>query len=281
MESIAELRKIGQTAFLNEHANPYGRFVRFFSIYVTRLLLPLGITANQASLLMIVVGMSANLFFLSSNPWFLLTGALLMQFWYMLDGVDGEVARYRHYKKTGLMVIDKKDGVLAGMYLDMINHYIINFLVPTMVGFGLYIKTWNYIYLVFGALGALAQVLMLAMHDAKSRTQLIHLKRFRFTEVLTPALKPSASKEKSRSLGHWIFIILHNTLTYPSVMNGICLAVLLNVLFPLWDWRVPFLFYVSLGTTLVSVSLISRTVNMRINEKEIRDHFRFSDTLPT
>jgi hypothetical protein len=277
VESIPELRKIGQTAFLNERANPYGRFIRFFSIYVTRLLLPLGTTANQASLLMIIVGTLATCFFLSSNPGIFLAGALLMQLWYTLDGVDGEIARYRHYKKTGSLVIDKRDGVLAGMYLDMINHYIINFLVPIMAGFGLYLNTRSYFWLVAGVVGSLAQVLMLAMHDAKCRTQLTHIKRFRFAEILDPRPVEPSSKGRTRSLAHWIFIVLHNTLTYPSVMNGVGLAAILNLFFPRIDWRMLFLCYVSAGSALVSGTLITRTVSMKINEEEVHACFRLTD----
>ena len=100
MESIEELRKICQSAFLREQANPYGRFIRIFSIYLTRFLIPTRMTPNGVSGIMILVGSFATLFFLVPSREMYLSGAILLQFWYTLDGVDGELARYRHYQRT-------------------------------------------------------------------------------------------------------------------------------------------------------------------------------------
>lgn len=279
MESIEELRKICQTAFLRERANPYGRFIRTFSIYITRFLIPTKVTPNSVSGAMIFVGVLASCFFLFPSRTGFFVGAMLLQFWYALDGADGELARYRYYQRTGKMVMDKRDGGLTGMYIDMLNHYIINLLVPVTVSFGLFQQRGSSFWIFLGILGAVFQVLMLAIHDAQSRTILTHLKRFNYIEVIkvgTDAASEVKAKNQ-RSLPHWIFIALHHTLTYPAVMNLTGIAAIFNFVFPSWEWRVLFLHYVAWGTAVVSVSLIVRAVLLKTNEQELNATFKVSD----
>ena len=58
MEKIAELRVICQTTAKKDISNVYMRYVcRFFSIYLTRIFLPLGVAADQVSFAMILTGM--------------------------------------------------------------------------------------------------------------------------------------------------------------------------------------------------------------------------------
>jgi phosphatidylglycerophosphate synthase len=280
MESIPELRKICQTAFSREQANPWGRFLRIFTIYITRFLLPRGVSANQASLLMIAAGTAGCLSFLSPFAFLFAAGALLMQLWYALDGVDGEVARDRHYDRTGSLIMDKRDGSLSGQYLDMINHYVMNFLLPSCLAFGLFAKTAQARWLLLGIPAALGQVLILAMHDARSRTQLTYLKRFAFVQVLGHSKEEAEAKPKQGERGffHAGFVLLHQTSTYPWVINLTGLAAILNGLVPAIDWRMPLLVYFAFGSPLVTGVLIGRAVRRRLNEEEFQRDFRVSDT---
>jgi len=283
VESIPELRKICQTAFKKERAdflrsNLYGHFVRLWSIYITRLVLPAGVSANQVTLMMIVTGVTATGFFCLPSRGTFLLGALLMQLWYTLDGVDGEVARYRHYQKTGALVMDKRDGGLTGMYFDMINHYIINLLLPLTAAFGLFWKTGSSVWMLIGILASLGQVLMLAVYDARCRTQLTHIKRFAWAEIIKETEKvPSEKKEKGRNPLRVALAILHNTLTYPAVMNLTGLSALLNFIFPAVEWRVYLLLYLSFGSAIVTGTFVARAILQKTNEEEIRASFRLSD----
>ena len=278
MESLSELRKICQTAPNKERGNIYAIVVsRTFSIFITRLLLPTGMTANQASVLMIVVGLLANFLFLFAWRETFLAGALLLQLWYILDGVDGEIARYHYYKRTGTLIRDKRDGGLTGQYLDMINHYIINFLVPATLSFGLYHQTGHSFWILIGFVASLTQVLMLAMHDARSRAQLTMLKRFSFAVISGQGKENPPQASKKRSVPHRIFMILHNTLTYPSVMNYAGIAAILDFLTPSFEWRVPLLFYWAFGTLTVITTLVSRAVTQQLIEEEFRQTFRVAD----
>lgn len=147
MESIKELRAMLQTNVLG---HPY--LQRALSIYITRPLLATSITPNQVTVVMLVAGVSGAIaiFF----DW-VITGFILLYVSVLLDAVDGEIARY------------KKVYSLRGVYLDNINHL----LVPGLffLAFAFYVGdifgTPNTLIIIAGALGALAQPLLIANGD--------------------------------------------------------------------------------------------------------------------
>ena len=73
VESIEELRKICQRRDVR-YQNAVEKFSRKFSIYFTKLLLCTGITANQVTLLNILIGMIAGVFLAYGYPWATLIG---------------------------------------------------------------------------------------------------------------------------------------------------------------------------------------------------------------
>jgi len=86
-------------------------YTRRISPYLTRLLLPTGISANGVTWLMVLAGLGAA----GAAAWTGLPGAvlavLLVQLQMLLDCSDGEVARWRGTSTA------------AGVYLDRIGHY--------------------------------------------------------------------------------------------------------------------------------------------------------------
>ena len=276
MESIAELRKICQTTAKKDKSNVYMRYVcRFLSIYLTRLLLPTKITANQVSFAMIMTGIFSTILFLCPSRGIFLAGAIIFQLWYILDCMDGEVARYRYYQATGSTMIDKRQSSLAGLYYDIINHYIMNFLVHVTIGFGLLLKTQSLFFMLVGIAASLGQVLLLAVHDGKSRAFLAHLKKYKSVEPLADGA--AAEVKKKRSVPHKIFAALHYAMTYPTVMNLVLAAALLNFFLPSSEWRVPLLNFLMLGSLVVAVTLITRNISKRRIDDEFKDSFRVTD----
>ncbi len=277
MESIAELRKICQTTAKRDTSNVYMRYVsRFFSIYLTRLVLPYPVSPNQASLAMIVTGVIATLFFLSPSRGMFLAGAFLLQLWYIIDCVDGEVARYRQYQQSKTIVTDKRESGMTGKYYDVMNHYIINHLVPAMLGLGLTVMTGSLLYVFLGILASLGQVLTLAMHDGVHRITVDKLKKYKAVKIRAAeeSAGPAAGQTPDkRSLPHWIFVVLHYTMTYPTVMNLVGLAALFNFLIPVGDWRFFLLWYLALGSILVSGVIITRNILQVLPDREFREDF--------
>ena len=118
MESIAELRKRCRGNSLD----PY----RLISIYITKLFLYTPITANQVTILSIVVGAIAVWLFTDGSYWKSVTGAVLFLCYHILDLVDGEVARYRGNSSA------------AGMFLDEFGHPLLNSSVFAAISLGFY-----------------------------------------------------------------------------------------------------------------------------------------------
>ena len=98
-ESIKELRKICQESrYENEGGMPWFEriFFRRISIYFTKLLLKMGISANQATLISFFIGIIGGSFFVFGDPKYWVVGALLLYPCMVFDRVDGEIARYNN-----------------------------------------------------------------------------------------------------------------------------------------------------------------------------------------
>ena len=121
MESIRELRKIVAKSSASHYAPRHDVIVRKISIYFTWLLLHTPISANQVTVLQIVVGVIGGLMLMPASYAWNLAGIALLQLSYVLDCSDGEVARYR------------KQSSVNGVFLDLIGHEIV---IPLMY-FGL------------------------------------------------------------------------------------------------------------------------------------------------
>jgi phosphatidylglycerophosphate synthase len=151
IESIKELKIICQNSKTEEQDWYSTIFCRKVSIYLSKLLLSTSITANQVTLLSIVVGLVAGVMFSFGNYLYTLAGALLLQLWLILDCVDGEIARYR--KSSGP----------SGKYMESMDHYITEPFIFVCISFGLY-NTFHIISIF--VLGFSAVLLMCLGHIA-------------------------------------------------------------------------------------------------------------------
>ena len=156
VEPIRELRAICQSK--NEEERGYLKIVaRRVSIYITKLLLYTPITGNQATLLYILSGLIAGIFFIPGNTWCTIVGAFLLQLWFVMDCVDGEVARYR------------KTSSLTGVYLDVLSHHIVHPYIFACVSFGIYNSLHDMKALIFGFLVVLSMNLLAAVQDCRPK----------------------------------------------------------------------------------------------------------------
>ncbi|MFT5276146.1 MAG: hypothetical protein ACI9WC_002211 [Arenicella sp.] len=92
----------------------FGRWYRVFSVPLSRLLCRTTITPNQVTLCQIMIGLVACLLIvLADNPWWFLFAVVLLHLSYLLDCVDGEIARY------------KSSSSLEGVFLDKYAHAVL------------------------------------------------------------------------------------------------------------------------------------------------------------
>ncbi len=143
------------------------RLVRPAALRVTWVVSPWGVSAGMATLAAWACGAAAAgaLAMGSVAGWAL--GAALLQAWYLLDHVDGQLARLR-----GTASLD-------GVELDYLMHHTINLLVPLGAGAGLVAATGNPIWAFGGAIWAMSLVLLSARHDARYKAFVQRLKRVR------------------------------------------------------------------------------------------------------
>jgi phosphatidylglycerophosphate synthase len=124
--SIAELRAATQPQSLferNSGEHWAGRlYVRRFSPYLTRRLLPTRVTPNAVTWAMVAVGVLAAALLTLPGVLAALAAALTIQLQILLDCVDGELARWRRQFSP------------AGIYLDRLAHFVTETALPIALG---------------------------------------------------------------------------------------------------------------------------------------------------
>lgn len=119
VESIEELRKICQR---KDPRYPRGYRatkipVRKISIYFTKLFLYTSITANQVTLINILIGIIGCVFLAFGPSWYRIVGALVLHLWFILDHVDGEIARYRGNTSISGLYLDRLNGIIVSPWI--------------------------------------------------------------------------------------------------------------------------------------------------------------------
>jgi phosphatidylglycerophosphate synthase len=161
---MAELRAVAQPPSTMNRRNAEhwagALYLRKGSIYLTRVLLPTGITPNGVTWLMIGIGIGGAGVLVWPSWWSVLICALAMQLQILVDCSDGEIARARKLFSP------------AGVYLDRIGHYSTEALLP--IGIGVHVDGGLDSIGGWTTLGALTGVVVLMN---KAFTDLVHVAR--------------------------------------------------------------------------------------------------------
>jgi phosphatidylglycerophosphate synthase len=124
--TIAQLRAVTQPPAVRGRRNSEhwvaDLYLRRLSPYLTRALLPTGMSANQVTGIMIVTGAGAGLVLLVPGLPGALAALLLGQLQMLWDCCDGEVARWRRTFSP------------AGTFLDKVGHYTAESVIPLCLG---------------------------------------------------------------------------------------------------------------------------------------------------
>ena len=119
---------------------PIGRRI---SIRITRCLLKTGITPNQVTFISFLAGAAAALLFARGEYVSGVLAGILWQIAYLLDLVDGEIARFKNMESK------------IGAWLDVITDRLEEVLLIFGVTIGVYMKTQNYFIWIYGFLALL------------------------------------------------------------------------------------------------------------------------------
>jgi len=163
---LAELQRRAQKPDHRRVGNWMARRIsRPAALRITCLVAPWGVSANMATLAAWASGVAAAAAFAWGTPAGWLSGAALLQLWYLLDHVDGQLARLR-----GTASLD-------GVQLDYLMHHTINLLLPLGVGLGIFARSAEAVWLGAGLLWAVALLLITLQHDARCKAFIKRLKR--------------------------------------------------------------------------------------------------------
>ncbi|SDS90016.1 CDP-alcohol phosphatidyltransferase [Microlunatus soli] len=127
--TMAELRAVSQPETVLGRRNSEhwagALYLRKGSIYITRVLLPTGISANAVTWWIAILGLLAAAVLILPGWWPFLVCAIVIQLSIMIDCTDGEIARWRGQSSA------------AGVYIDRICHYLTETALP--IGFGIHL----------------------------------------------------------------------------------------------------------------------------------------------
>lgn len=144
--NLIQLKQICQPTKVTSRAveHWYGRYYRWVDLRVTWLLLHLKfITANQVTGFCLALSAFGGFVLLLPGYYGVIAFLLVFQLWVILDGVDGEIARYQ------------KRFSMVGIYLDLLSHFFIYLTIFIPLGFELFFKTNNVLYLTLGFIVAI------------------------------------------------------------------------------------------------------------------------------
>lgn len=141
------------------------RVSRPAALRITRVLAPLGVSAHTATLAAWGLGVAAAAALAWGSPEGWLAAALLLQAWYLLDHVDGQLARLR-----GTSSLD-------GAQLDFLMHHTIHLLVPLGAGCGLAVRRLEPLWALAGLAWGLGLLIITLQHDARYKAFIVRLKR--------------------------------------------------------------------------------------------------------
>jgi hypothetical protein len=196
----------------------YGRnFVRKISIYISFLFVKIGIKAMAVTTIVLFLGILSALAFSTGGKIWFFAGILLLQLWYVMDQVDGEVARYN------------EETSFTGMYFDKLVHYIVHPIVFMGIGVGLYRDSGQIFYMFAGLIGGLSLVWMGLVVDIKDLVVFGNKKS---------KVKPKADNlsdgdldenRRTCSLHKRVFMVVYSLGAFPTIMNVISLFVILDL----------------------------------------------------
>jgi len=166
--SLAELEERCQKPDHRRVGNWMARRVaRPAALRITWLVAPMGLSADMATLAAWGCGLLAAAALAWGTPGGWLIAAGLLQLWYLLDHVDGQLARLR-----GTASLD-------GVQLDYMMHHTLNLLVPLGAGWGVFAARAEPLWFAAGLVWGVASLVLTMQHDTRCKAHFQRLKRLR------------------------------------------------------------------------------------------------------
>lgn len=263
VESLKDLNKIVQKPRYREVGNWMVRnILRDAALPVTWLLLHTPITANQVTFLSLGVALFGIFLLSLEGAGAFLAGTLCLQFWYYLDHVDGQIARYRGTAS------------LTGRFFDFLTHHIVHGVLFFSLGLHAYDATHQFFFVIWGFLGSASMFLFNVLYDTKYKTFMEKLSSYDRVQVLKSSSATQTGKEQGSERGlKKLFSVFHKLCEIHVLMNILTLGAILEALFKFpWDARVLLFVAYGIGVPL----LVSLKAFCWIKERRIDADFETS-----
>ncbi len=124
-----------------------------FSIYLSYLLIRIGVSADQATTLFFLIGLAGSLLYISVLPFLTFLGYILWRLHVLVDMCDGDIARFN------------SSFSIRGAYWDAVIHAVLNPLYYILICFSFYLQFDNNLFILIGALLGLSSSVLMAVKN--------------------------------------------------------------------------------------------------------------------
>ncbi len=230
LKDMSKLREVCQLPRAQYDMWYQRTITRKLSMYITVFFLRMGINANTATVIFAISGIISGLFFAVGGRFGLLCGVFMLQAWYILDHVDGEIARFN------------EESSFTGIYFDYMTHYIVHPIIFLGLGIGFYRTTGSGYYAVLGVLGAFGEILFGLVSDIKDLIIFRDSKKFSVPPGKIHARPATLSVLMPQSMSEKVYFFC----TFPVIMIVITFTGVFDSITGLFFTRGVFVFYVIL-----------------------------------
>ena len=224
--------------------------IRKISFYITWIFLKFGFSANQTTYIAIIVGLTGCGFIIYTDYKIKIIGTLLINFWIVLDCVDGNIARY------------KKESSEYGEFIDSLGGYLMNALLFLSVGIGAFNcpeQSFRFIcqLFIFNILNINESILII-LGAWSSITNILSRLIFQkymniFRTMKSTEIKPRSNANLSKSVYHKMYFIIHNIVSFSGFLTPI---LFLATIFRLLNIFVIFYAIINTGVLIATTSQI-------------------------
>ncbi|MDD5218263.1 MAG: CDP-alcohol phosphatidyltransferase family protein [Candidatus Omnitrophica bacterium] len=265
VESIKELNRICQKPRYKEVGNWMVRnILREAALPATWLLLHTSVTANQVTVASLIVGLAGIGALVFHPTACFVLGVFLIQLWYYLDHVDGQIARYRHTVS------------LTGRFLDFLTHHIMHGTVLFGLGFYVFRLTGNSFFMLWGFVASMAILSFNMIHDVKYKAYCEKMYGAKSIEVL--ASEKTGSPEPPAVGGGLdakkIFSFLHKICEIHVLMNILTACAVLQIFFgTALDYRAILFFVYAVVAPVIAIVKMTYIVRQQKIDSDFRSEF--------
>ncbi len=250
--NLKELNDLCQKPQYKEVGNWMVRkILRPAAVPITWLLLHTPITANQVTFMAILTGLLGNYLLALPSSSSYLWGTILLQLWYLLDHVDGQIARYR------------KTSSLTGRFYDFLMHHLIHGTVLMGLGWHLW-KIYSFDFWLFWTFIASGSLIFFnLLFDIQYKAYFEKIARNRTIHIKEKQLSLPIAK-KTPAFFHYCFSLLHKSCEMHITMNILTLGALLQIFIaPKTDFRVVIFLYYAAAAPILFITKTYRLISSK------------------